>query len=290
MKTLCLFLLIPSLAFSQITGPDIVKPAPRETRKAADFFLYNVVPHAAVSDDWKTFLLFRNDRDQDITLVIDFYDPDGNLVEAIFFDADGVEYQGTGVDLPVPSFGINTLEFDLITDADIRSLQVFIFAEGDDQVFSVETLLHNFQGPDKVATVGAIDQNPGPNFFMNVDRRIDPYTGNQKIRGLAVTNLATDTCFCDAYLWDDFGNPAGADLPVRVAIPPSGKVVTTLEGIYGNMDNRVPFGLGVIAFECDRDVSVLGLAFEPGTPIVGSIPIEYYVLQKNKRLARTGRK
>ncbi len=259
---------------------------PRETRKRADFFLYKIVPHGAVSGDWKTFLLFRNDRENEVTLAIDFYDPAGNLVEATFFDADENQYTATGIDLGLPSFGMNTIEFDTISNSDLRSLQVFVFAEGETQEFSVETLIHNFQGSEKVATVGVIDQPPDFNFFMNVDRRFDPYTLNQKIRGLAVTNTAIDSCFCNIFIWDDFGNPAGTDLPLLVEIPPSGKLLGSLDGILGQMDVRLPFGLGVIAFECDRQVSALGLAFEPGTPIVGSIPIDYFIIENGKRVIR----
>jgi len=284
--SVALLILIPSFAMTQITGPDLVEPNERASRKKDDLLLYKVVPHIPVSDDWKTFLLFRNDRNEAITIALDFYDSNGNLAEATFFDADGNEYIGSGHDLPVPAFGMNTVEFDTLSDPDLRSIQSFVFAEGEDRAFSVETLLHNFQGPDKVATVGIVDQSPDFNFFLNVDRRADPYTGLQKLRGLAVTNLATDTCFCNAFLWDDFGNPAGADLPLLIEIPPSGKVVDTLANIYGAMDVRLPFGLGVIALECDRQVSAMGLAFELGTPIVGGIPVDYFVLENNKRIVR----
>lgn len=287
MKKLTLIALLISSLFASAQIDTDRTPLAREGRvMKKETLLFKVIPHAAVSDDWKTFLTFRNDQDQTLVLFLDFYGPDGLPISADFYDSEQNYFNASGVDLTLPPFGMNTIEFDALPGA--ANLSVFVFSDDMNASFGVETLLHNFQGPsDKVATVGSVDQLPGPNFLMNIDRRIDPYTAQQKIRGIALTNVLLGNNTCSVALFDDFGNSVAES---QLTLPGSAKYVGTLGGLFPgvNLDQVLPFGLGVIQVNCDGDVSALGLAFELGTPIVGSIPIDYYE-NAGKTKSRIGR-
>jgi len=278
MKNILLFLaLSPMLLASQP-----ISNSKRAQAKDELAFLYKVIPHTPISDFWKTVLLFRNDQDRDITLRLNFYDSAGNSTLATFYDIENDAYETNEYDLIVPAFGIKTIEFDALPSP-LISAQVFVTAADNDLEFSVETLLHNFEGQGKVATVGVIDQQPFFNFFMNVDRRLDPYTEDQKIRGLAVTNTGLATCECKVDLIDEFNTVVGTEY---LTISSSGKWVGRLDTLFNGMDNILPLSVGLINVECDQQVSALGLAFEPPTPIVGSIPVDYYEVIDGKKIVR----
>ncbi len=243
---------------------------------------YKVIPHVAASFDWTTVLLFRNDQDRTITLRVNIYDPSGAATNATFFDIEGNRYTANEIDLVMNPFGMATVEFDALPNG-LRSVQVFVSATEDDLLFSVETLLHNFETEGKVATVGLIDQLPFNSFFMNVDRRFDRDTGNQKFRGIAITNVATSDCDCTIDLFDEFSSIVATE---PLSIPGSGKELFALDEFFNNMDDILPLGVGLIRVVCDQQVSALGLAFETNASIVGSIPIDYFEIVDGKRVTR----
>ncbi|MDJ0836619.1 MAG: hypothetical protein QNK37_08880 [Acidobacteriota bacterium] len=281
-----LLLLLPMIAFAQPIPNSGMQPNKLEGRVLGKkvFYLYKVVAHAAVSDDWKTFITFRNDQERETTLIIDFLDADGAPVEAEFYTIENNEIPlvGTGVDMTLPPVGMDTIEFDFLPGGQ-RNLQVFVYAEVDGLQFGIETMLHNFQGADKVATVGAIDQLPGPNFFMNIDRRLDPYTQNWKQRGFAVTNVSEFTCDCEVVLYDDLGGFVDSAL---LRIDSGAKWLGTTAVMFPDIDDLLVSNLGLIDVRCNENVAVLGLAFEDNTPIVGSVPVDYFEIVGGKRVIR----
>jgi len=252
-----------------------------ETKTAKRLDVVKVVPHLAAASDWKSVLILRNDLDRSISLGLDLYGPDGLPASAVFYDSDDNQYESDRFDFTMAAFEVYTIEFDHMSDPGLVNLQAFLFSDENDQQYSVEAIFNNFQGPDKVATVGGGLQVPGDNFFMNIDERQDPYTLNPKLRGLAVTNAETQTCTCSVVLWSNLGGQTDV---ASVTIPPLAKWVGPASALVDT--DALPNGLGVLDFDCDRQVGVTGLSFETGTPIVGSTPIDYYVFQNGKKQIR----
>lgn len=253
-------------------------PATTFNKKAT---VFKSIAHLAASDGWKSMIIIRNDLDAEIDLAMDLYGPDGLPAAAVFYDSDEVEYNTDRFNFKLGPFEVYTLEFDRMADPGLVNMQAFIFSEDTQQEYSLEVLFSNFQGADKVATVGGGVQVPGDNFFMNVDVRNDAYTSNPKIRGLAVTNTDTEACNCNVILWDH----AGTEITTaNVAIAGSAKWVGAIEGLFDSY--TLSKGLGLLDFDCDKQVAVTGLAFESGTPIVGSTPIDYYTFAKNGKKQR----
>ena len=241
-----------------------------------------VVPHLAASDEWKSLLIFRNDLDRTINLGMDIYGPDGLPASAVFYDSEGTMYETDRLDFFLNPFEIFTMEFDRMSDPGLVNMQVFLFTDELDQEYSVENIFTKFNGADKVATVGGGLQTPGDNFFMNVDSRQDAYTLNTKVRGLAATNIETESCECSVVLWDHLGNQADT---ATVILNPLEKWVGTLGSLVNT--NNLSNGLGLLDFDCNRLVAVTGLAFENNTPIVGSTPIDYYSFENGKKKKRS---
>lgn len=282
--TLILIALLSSLAFAgqaELLQPrtDSREGYVAKTAKRAD--VVRVVPHLAASNDWKSLLILRNDLNRAISMSIDLYGPDGAPASAVFYDSDDVMYETDRFDLTLNPFEIYTLEFDHMTDPGLFNMQAYIFTDELDQEYSVENVFSNFQGADKVAAVGGGLQAPGDNFFMNVDERVDAYTLNDKLRGLAVTNIETEPCTCSVVLWDHAGNEAST---ATVLLDPLAKWVGTVASLVNT--NNLSKRLGLLDFDCDRLVAVTGLSFENGTPIVGSTPIDYYTFENGKRKTR----
>jgi hypothetical protein len=200
-------------------------------------------------------------------------------VEAIFSDSDGVLYQGSTFDLEMAGLEIYALQFEQLGD-NLRNMQVFIFSAESE--YATEAVFDNFQGAgNKVASVssgvGAYDFN----FFMNIDRRQDLFTGNFKLRGLAVTNSSVGDCDCQVTLWDRLGAEVGL---TSVLIPPTGKFVGPVSALFPNIDQLIPDGLGLLDFACSQQVGVTGLSFENGTPITGSVPIDFYIVVDKQKI------
>ena len=281
------------------------KPLPRSERSASRLIgknevsslnkvdILTVVPHLAVAEnEWSSALLIRNDQNTAINLFLDFVAADGLPATVEFLDSDNNVIETDTFDLQMAPFEIYTLEFLRFklpdTENDLRSIQVFIFADESESNFSLEALLHNFQGEaDKVATVGVDIQVPGLNFFMNIDRREDLDTQNAKLRGLAITNTDAIGCDCNLIIFDQFSNTV-VETNLANSIDPQGKVLGTTDSFFEgiDLDTLLPGGLGVLDVSCTSPVSVVGLAFEPGTPIVGSVPIDYYEIVEGKRVSR----
>lgn len=284
-KNLLKFALLAFMTVAAMAGREPLSPraesrndVPVKLNKKATVF--KSIAHLAASDDWKSMIILRNDLNREIALSLDIFGADGLPAAAVFYDSDNVEYATDRFDFVLAPFEVYTLEFDRMVDAGLVNLQAFIFSDETDQEYSVEVNFSNFQGLDKVATVGTGLQVPGNNFFMNVDVRNDAYTNNPKIRGLAVTNTAETTCTCTAVMWDHAGNEVAS---TDVIIGASAKWVGALEGLFNFSLSK---GLGLLDFACSQQVAVTGLAFESGTPIVGSTPIDYYTFAKDGKKQR----
>lgn len=258
---------------------DFRKGTTHKTEKRAE--VVKVIPHIAASNDWKSMVILRNDLEHVITLHLDFYAYDGDPASAVFYDSDDTEYTSSQITVDLAPFEVYTLEFDRMVDSGLVNLAAFIFSDELEQDYSVEVIFSNFQGQNKVASVGGGIPLPGDNFFMNVDERDDPYTENRKLRGLAIENIEVQPCTCLVTLWDHLGVQRQT---ATVTISPQAKWIGTI-GSLVNV-NSLPKRLGLIDFDCNRLVSAVGLSFEQGTPIVGGTPIDYYVFAKNKRAAR----
>jgi hypothetical protein len=258
---------------------DFRKGTTYKTEKRAE--VVKVVPHLAASTGWKSMVILRNDLDRVITLSIDFYANDGDPASAVFYDSDETQYTSSQITVDLAPFEIYTLEFDRMVESGLVNLSAFIFSDELDQDYSVEVVFDNFQGQDKVASVGGGIPLPGESFFMNLDERNDAYTNNRKLRGLAIENIEVQPCICSVRLWDHLGVERQR---LNITIGPLAKWV----GTVGSLVNvgSLPKGLGLIDFDCSRLVSAVGLSFEQGTPIVGGTPIDYYVFEKNKRVPR----
>ncbi len=240
-----------------------------------------VVPHLAASNDWKSVMILRNDLDDVIQLHIDFYAFDGEAASAVFYDSDDSQYTSNQITVDLAPFEVYTLEFDRMVDTGLVNLAAFIFTDELDQDYSVEVVFSNFQGQDKVAAVGGGISIPGDNFFMNLDERNDPYTNNRKLRGLAIQNIEVQPCTCSVKLWDHLGVQRAT---TTVTIAPLAKWIGTVGSLVST--SALPKGLGLIDFDCSRQVSAIGLAFEQDTPIVGGTPIDYYVYDGKQRVIR----
>ena len=257
---------------------------PRETaRKKAD--VLRVVPHMAVNNEWTSELTIRSDSSSETFVVLEFYDGDGNPVEATFLDSFGQEYVAEGFQIPdLLPYEIYSMNFGALEGA--RNMQIFVFTDETETNYSLEATYHRFGGGDKIASVGVPVVPPGEIFILNLDQRFDPDTGNRKFRGLAVSNNDGIDCNCEATLFNQSGSDlddSGDPYPLlSMDIPASGKWVGDVYALYPDIDALLNDGLGYLLFQCDNPVSVLGLAFEWNTPVVASVPIDYFDLAKNK--------
>ena len=245
-----------------------------------------VVPHLAVSEVWKSVLTIRNDQETQINLFMEFRDVNGNFVPCVFYDSDDVMYENaTGYNLPLAPYEIYVMEFDQLGGS-ARSIQVFVISDELESGYGLEAVYNNFIGPDKVSSVGVGVRPPGDLFVMNIDRRVDAYTLNQKFRGAAITNSEDVPCQCEFTLYNQFGqsfDDLGSFPRVLININPLGKFVGIFTDIYPDLDTLLPLGLGYFEVLCSSPVSVLGLAFESNTSIVASVPVDYFILLKGKQ-------
>lgn len=252
--------------------------------------VFRLVPHLAVSGQWKSVLTFRSDNAAGSVILLEFYDENGLPIEATFFDSDGFEYNAAGFEFELFGFEIYQLEFDQLADNQ-RSIQVFAFVDESQDTFGLEAVYNNFSGQDKLSSVGVGLANPGDLFVVNFDQRVDAYTGNRKFRGMAVTNTALDSCQCDVQLYNGDGSDLdrfGAPFEViRLDIPPSGKWLGTVYDLYPDIDDRLLNGLGYAEVICNQFVSPFALAFEQNAPIVSSVPVDVFVQNKAKDGSRT---
>ena len=304
MKNLALILiiLISSIAFAK--NPNL-GDFPVRTRNGqaltfekdtAELDTVRVVPHLAVNEEWVSELTIRSDADFEQCLVLEFFDANGNAISASFYDSLGNHYEDTGFIIPdLQPFEIYSLDFDGLGSG-ARNMQVHILSNSAETFYGLEAAYHRFSGGAKVASVGVPIVAPGDIFILNLDQRLDPYTGNKRLRGFAVSNVDGLDCNCDVNLYNSFGvseDGFGIPFPVRsVTIPAFGKWVGSVYQLFPEVDDLIGDNLGYMYFECDNPASVLGLAFEQGTAVATSVPIDFFVLTKNKdgKMVRTKRR
>lgn len=244
-----------------------------------------MIPHLAVNDAWKSALTIRNDLDVAIAVLMEFNDRFGNPIGATFYDSDDFEYNGEGFQFTLFPYEIYVLEFDQL-EGNALSFQVAVVTAEEDAFYGLEALYSNFSGQSKVTAVGVGVGPPGDLFVLNLDQRLDAYTLNQKFRGLAITNNEADVCDCEVRLSNDLGESfdQSGDYPtVILSMNGYGKWLGTIYDLYPDIDQLLPRGFGYLEVGCTRLVSTLGLAFEAGTPIVASVPIDYFGAAKKKR-------
>lgn len=254
--------------------------------KPAKQDVVRVVPHMAVNEAWVSELWIRSDANTVIDMVLEFYDQDGFPVTATFFDSFGDQYSGQGFAIPdLQPFEIYAIDFESLSGG-ARNLQVHVLSDETQQAYGLEAAYYRFQGGQKVSSVGVAVENPGDIFIVNLDQRFDPITGNRRFRGMAISNADGLDCRCTGTLFNRFGNDLdalGNPYPqVVVDLPALGKWVGDIYQLYPNIDNFLEDGLGYLYFECDNPAAVLALSFEFNTPIVTSVPVDYFVIAKTK--------
>jgi len=246
------------------------------------------IPHLAVNEEWVSTVTIRSDALSEISLTLEFYDINGNAVPATFFDSFDDQYvDEIGFVIPDLQPGeIYSLDFDSLLGA--RNMQILVFSDETETNYGLEAVYNRFgANGQKTAFVGVPVLNPGQFFVVNMDQRLDPYTGFQRYRGLAVFNTSEFNCNCQATLFDDLGYPLdqfgqragqpGDLVPIlEVDIPGSAKWLGTTYDLVENIDSLLPLGLGYFFFDCTENVSALGLSFEVGTPVTTSVPIDYF--------------
>ncbi len=247
--------------------------------------LQRMVPHLAVNDAWKSALTIRNDSDATISVLMEFNDATGNPISVTFYDSDNFEYVGEGFEFALFPYEIYVLEFDLL-NGNAANFQIAVVTAEEESAYGLEAVFSNFSGQEKVTAVGVGVNPPGNLFVLNLDQRLDAYTLNQKFRGLAITNNEADVCDCEVRLYNDLGE-SGDDLgeypSLILSMNGYGKWLGTIYDLYPDIDQLLPAGFGYIEVGCTRLVSTLGLAFEAGTPIVASVPVDYFEAAKKKQ-------
>ena len=257
--------------------------------------LSRVVPHLPANDQWKSTLTFRNDSNLPTEFIIEFFAADGSPVSLVFFDSlqPNTAQTGSAFIIRLAEFEIYSLDFDSIGTGglNVASFHAFISTVTSSTTLSMEAIYNLFDGPDMVASVGVPVTAPGQRFFMNVDQRINPYTQRQRFRGSAITNTFDSNCDCLATLYSDLGFIAAE---TQFQIPPRGKWLGTTYDLFDTIDFLLDpnpstpndgTGIGYIEFQCSLPVGVLGLAFENSTPIVASVPIDFFEFSKRKEKA-----
>lgn len=250
---------------------------------------FKTVPHLAVNDQWKSMLNVRNDNNSMINLEFQFYKPNGDPANVRFFTSDNrnQEFSGQGFTLLLSGYELFSFEFDSVEDA--SSLHIYVFEANDNSNYSLETIYNNYSGNQKLSAVGVGNQPANNNFIINIDHREDAYSANDLFRGMAVTNTADASCECDVFFYNDGFDGSNENVgPIilgELILGPSEKWLwVSTDGFAGqSLDNLMSVGLGHLFMECSQPVSVLGLAFEQGSTIVSSVPVEYYTATKNKR-------
>ena len=255
-----------------------------------------VIPHLAVNEEWVSEMTIRSDAEFEQCLVLEFYDAAGNPVVASFYDSFDTHYEDTGFVIPdLQPFEIYSLDFDGLGSG-ARNMQVHVLSNSNEVYYGLEAAYHRFSGGAKVASVGVPIEAPGDMFILNLDQRLDPYSGNKRLRGFAVSNVDGLDCNCDVTLYNSFGlseDGFGIPYPQRsITIPAFGKWVGSVYQLFPEVDDLIGDSLGYLYFECDNPASVMGLGFERGTAVATSISIDFFVLTKNKdgKMVRTKRR
>ena len=286
--TLISFMLLATIGFSiagdyPVRGEGGKKQAFSRDSKKAD--VVRVAPHLAVNEEWVSELTIRSDSDSPIFMVLEFYDADGFPVEAVFYDSNNEQYSGEGfiIEELLP-YEIYSLDFESL--AGTRNMQVHVLTNEFEQDYGLEAAYYRFFRDEKITSVGVPIQPPGDLFVVNADQRFDPYTGNKRYRGIALSNVDGLNCNCNVKLYNRFGDNLdnfGLAYPeVSVDIPAFGKWIGDVYALFPNIDTHLQDSLGYLEFSCDNPVSVLALSFEANTPIATSVPVEYFDIQKTK--------
>ncbi|CAM2006832.1 hypothetical protein [Acanthopleuribacter pedis] len=255
----------------------------RPTGKRAQ--VLKVVPHMAINDSWRSAVMVRNNANRTIAITMDLLNSDGNLAQASIFDGANENFRGSSFNLNLSPFEIIVLEFDQILTGE-ANLQAFFYSEDFDSEYSIETTYSSFEGQTKNATVGVFTDAPGPNFLINVDQRIDSYSERRKFRGMALTNTSNESCDCRVSLFDAGLNGQNFQPLVTInlnSIPSGGKFLGITYDLFPSIDQLLgqsPYGY--LEFVCTQNVSALALAFENGTQISSSIPVDYFSFAQTK--------
>lgn len=242
--------------------------------------VFQVIPHLSANDRFKSELVVRNNSTSPITITFDFYGEDGFAAEVIFSDSDGSNWQEQGFIATIQGLEVFSMFFDRVFD--LNSFHIYAFADETESNYTLEAFYHLLDGNDKLATVGVPAADPGTNPVMNLDNTIDIDSGLRRFRGVAVTNFLDTNCVCDVWVYDDGANGANAaEGPFNIGtiqIPPSGKWLGTTYDLIPDINFYLPRGFGFVELNCDNPVSMLGLTFEDGSPIIGSVPVTYGTL------------
>lgn len=277
----CLFAIPPleivrnakSVDWSQLPTRGI---APQRDKNARVDVL-KVVPHLSANDIWKSSLLIRNDATYDIQVFLEFIAPDGLPVDVRFVDSDGSEFVASGFSPVLSGYEIFGLDFDVVSEG-FASFQVFAYTSESERFYGLEALYHRYDGNAKVASVGAPYLPAFPRFLLNMDERFDLFSGQQKFRGLALTNTESENCDCIAYLYDDGldgANLQGYIDAVTIQLGSQQKWVGLIIDLFPDIDDQLAKGFGYIDVDCQgRYVNAMGLAFETNSPLAGSVPID----------------
>lgn len=280
--SLAIFATIGALA--QIPGVKVIDHI--ENRNAKMDTVYTV-PHLAVNDEWQSLLFFRNDSTSTVTLELQIFNADGNLTQVALLDDFNNEVIGHTFQINLIGFQNLSLWFSRTFSND-RSVQAYVFSPNP--AVALEASYHNYNGNEKLTSVGVNSGEQGQNFLMNIDHRTDPVSQNQQFRAMAVTNVLDTACSCRVYLYDD--GASGANLSEgpydlgTIELGGSEKWLGTTYDLFNDIDQLLPQNFGYLELNCSNPVSALGLGFEQGTSIVSSVPINYFETAKTKDKVR----
>ncbi|PIE03769.1 MAG: hypothetical protein CSA81_00530 [Acidobacteria bacterium] len=281
MKKTILFLILSGMLmagdFTVVQNRERIAGTPRlmdqAQFKAGASTVVEVVPHLSANDIWKSILYIRSDSGFSANFYLEFYDPDGNLLDVKFYDSDGLDYYDNHFQRTITGYEIISLEFDSLERG--NSFQVFIFTE-DNVFYSAEALFNRYNGTQKEASVGVKGAAPGYNFIMNVEERTDLYTEQFNFRAFAISNIEESYCDCEVELYDNGVGGVNLDGYVarnRFSIYERGKAVFYVSDLFDVAD-LLPKGFGYIIIRCDRVATAMGLTFEENSPVAGSVPID----------------
>lgn len=242
--------------------------------------VYQVVPHLSANNVWKSEIVIRNNSLNGTVITFDFYGEDGLPAVVQFTDSDGNFWSNQGFVADILGLEVFSMSFESVDE--LNSFHIYAFADENASDYTIEAFYHSFTGTTKLATVGVLTQEPGTNPVMNLDNRFDIDSGRRRFRGLAVTNFLDTQCECDIWVYDDGSNGANANegpfSAGTLSIPPSGKWLGTTFQLIPDMETFLPRSFGFVELNCDNPVSMLGLTFEEGSAVVGSVPINYGTL------------